>query len=603
MASQSQEDFQRLQRLFQILCSTIGFGKDVTETLITKYQRDYQEERGLRSILDFISRGGKAEQITIGEEQADLFRKRLQEKHVTYYETVITRDDNSKQHMFMYKGVSVRNGRETPTPDKLQVARIKKMFELELSCNSKEMDVHSFKSLVNGAEVGIADNLSVEQLYAFRQNVKETDIKFCVLQDKEGKYKIYANDKAKLTNVLVKMSYDLANDDGTFAQAAARYAEKRNNLYERCGMEPFVICDRSNPNNFIYVGKHNYSIHSFQKADELQPDGTVKEIVRDKMKPKLFNLDKEALFEQTKQIANPIIVPVEEFTLLSSINKSGLAFARPDVALCYAEFMEKHDHDELAIEKYPVKKPRYNEQNLDGYIHLPMSLVQQMKADLPFVHTNDVDSIGFEKEHKPEVDKYLQEHVFDTIEDPMQALAFRWKIEGRTGNFTPQLAGNVTNEFYVINPDNDKFALGFNQEGMQVYRDGKAAEMFPADSSQYNGLLQQYLDKSIIENPVVLTAEEVKSDATKDIISQRANHYQENPVLIEMINFEENEKIELLENIEHINDIELSPEQEKAVKELDKLHVHSKELDSAVFVEMQDLAVNKEVSRDTEMDM
>ena len=138
---------------------------------------------------------------------------------------------------------------------------------------------------------------------------------------------------------------------------------------------------------------------------------------------------------------------------------------------------------------------------------------------------------------------------------------------------------------------------------MQVYRDGKAAEMFPADSSQYNELLQQYLDKSIIENPVVLTAEEVKSDATKDIISQRANHYQENPVLIEMINFEENEKIELLENIEHINDIELSPEQEKAVNELDKLHVHSKELDSAVFVEMQDLAVNKEVSRDTEMDM
>lgn len=603
MGQQSQEDFQRLYKMFQMLCNMLGFGKDVTEALITKYQRDYQEERGLRSIIDFIGHGGKAEQVTIGEEQAELFRKRLQEKHVTYYETIITRDDNSKQHMFMYKGVTVRNGRDTPTPDKLQVEQIKKMFELELSVNSKEMDVHTFKNLMNGAEVGIADNLSVEQIYAFRQNVKETDIKFCVLQDKEGKYKIYANDKTKFTNVLVKMSYDLANDDGTFSQAAVKYAEKRHDFYEKCGTEPFVICDKNNPNNFIYVGKHNYSIHSFQREDEPQPDGTVREIVRDSMKPQVFSMDKEQLFEHTKQISNPIMVPVEKFTLLASVNKSGVAFARPDVAVNYAEFKELHKSDDLVLDKYPKKQPRYNEQNLDGYVHLPMSLVQQMKMELPFIHTNDVDSIAFEKEFKPAVDKYLQEHVFDGIEDPMQALAFRWKIEGRTGNFNPQLTGNVTNEFYIINPDNDKLAICLDPAGIHIYRDGKEAEKCPADAPQYREVLQQYLDVNVIPNPVVLTLSEMQSETANEIISERANHFHENPVIVEMVNIEEREKTELLENIEHIHELDLSPEQEKAVKEVDKLHIHSKELDSAVFVEMQDLAVNKEISKDTEMDM
>lgn len=603
MGQQSQEDFQRLYKMFQMLCNMLGFGKDVTEALITKYQRDYQEERGLRSIIDFIGHGGKAEQVTIGEEQAELFRKRLQEKHVTYYETIITRDDNSKQHMFMYKGVTVRNGRETPTPDKLQVEQIKKMFELELSVNSKEMDVHTFKNLMNGAEVGIADNLSVEQIYAFRQNVKETDIKFCVLHDKEGKYKIYANDKTKLTDVLVKMSYDLANDDGTFSQAAVKYAEKRHDFYEKCGTEPFVICDKNNPNNFIYVGKHNYSIHSFQREDEPQPDGTIREIVRDSMKPQVFSMDKEQLFEHTKQISNPIMVPVEKFTLLASVNKSGVAFARPDVAANYVEFKELHKSDDLVLDKYPKKQPRYNEQNLDGYVHLPMSLVQQMKMELPFIHTNDVDSIAFEKEFKPAVDKYLQEHVFDGIEDPMQALAFRWKIEGRTGNFNPQLTGNVTNEFYIINPDNDKLAICLDPAGIHIYRDGKEAEKCPADAPQYREVLQQYLDINVIPNPVVLTLSEMQSETANEIISERANHFHENPVIIEMVNIEEREKTELIENIEHIHELDLSPEQEKAVKEVDKLRIHSKELDSAVFVEMQDLAVNKEISKDTEMDM
>lgn len=603
MGQQSQEDMQRLQKMFQILCNLLGFGKDITEAMITKYQRDYQEERGLRSIIDFIGHGGKAEQVTVSEEQADLFRKRLQDKHVTYYETIITRDDNSKQHMFMYKGTMVQNGRETPTPDKLQVEQIKKMFELELSVNSKEMDVHSFKNLMNGAEVGIADNLSVEQIYAFRQNVKETNIKFCVLQDKEGKYKIYADDKTKLTEVLVKMSYDLANDDGTFSQAAVKYAAKRNDFYEKCGTTPFVVCDKNNPNNFIYVGKHNYSVHSFQREDEIQPDGTVKEIIKDKMKPQIFAMDKEQLFEHTKQIANPIMVPVEQFTLLASVNKNGLAFARPDIAEKYAEFMEMHRSDELVVDKYPKKQPRYNEQNLDGYVHLPMSLVQQMKTDLPFIHTNDIDSIAFEKQYKTAVDAYLQKSVFDTIADPMQALTFRWKIEGRSGDFNPQLNGNADKEFYVINPDNDKLTLCFDKAGVHVYRDGKEAEMCAADAPEYREFVQQYLDVNVIPNPVVLTLPEMQSENANEIISVRANHFQENPVIVDMINIEEREKMELLENIEHINEMELSPEQEKAVKEVNKLHIHSKELDGAVFVEMQDLAVNKEISKDTEMDI
>ena len=596
--SHSQEDFQRLEKLFKLLCDMIGFGKDI------KYKRDYQEDRGLRSILDFIGKGGKAEQITVNEEQADLFRKRLQDKHVTYYETVITRDDNTQQHLFMYKGTSMQKGKEVPTPDKLQVEKIKKMFEIELSCKSKEMDVHSFKDLMNGSEVGVADNLTLEQVYSFRQNVRDTDIKFCVLQDKDDTYKIYASDAQKLTSVLVRTSYDLANDtDGIFKQSAQLYAQKKHDFYEQIGKEPFIICDRNNPNNFIYVDKRNYSIHSFQKEEELQPDGTTKDIIRDKAKPQLLALDKEKLFEHTSQFANPIKMSVAEFTLLGSMNKKGVAFANPHIADIYPAFKQLHQADELVIEKYPRKKPRYQEQMLDGYMHLPMSLVQQMQQDLPFIHTNDVDSIAFEKENKPVVDAYLQEHVFDGIKDPMQALSFKWKIEGRSGLFNPQLSGDVTSEFYILNPDNDKLSLSLDQKGIHVYRDGKESEMCPADAPNYNEFLKQYIHPDVLENPVVLTLEEMQSENSTKLINERANRFHDNPAIEYMVNLEENEKRELVENIEHLHEINLSPEQEKAVQNVEKLHVHSKELDSAVFVEMQDLAVNKEVSKDTEIDL
>ena len=127
---QSQDDIERLQKLFQILCNMLGFEKDVAEALMTRCERDYREERGLRAIVDFIGHGGKIEQVVISEGQADLFRQRLQERHVAYHEEIITRDDNTQQHMFMYRGTRVHHKKEMPTPDKLQVDQIKKLFEL-----------------------------------------------------------------------------------------------------------------------------------------------------------------------------------------------------------------------------------------------------------------------------------------------------------------------------------------------------------------------------------------------------------------------------------------------------------------------------------------
>lgn len=599
---QSQEDIERLNKLFRILCSMLGFGKDVVEAMMTRFERDYQEERGLRAIMDFIGHGGKVEQAVISEAQAELFRQRLQERHVTYHEEIITRDDNTKQHMFMYRGVTVHNGKELPTPDKLQVEQIKRLFELELSCNSKELDMHTFKQLMSRKEIGIADHLSLGQVYAFRQNVKDTDIKFCVLQDTDQSYKIYADNKDKLTNVLVRMSYDLANDTtGEFSQAAAMYAQKRDALYDRLGKDEFIICDKNDPNNFIHVGKHSYSIHSFQKQPELQPDGTTKDVIRDVARPQQFKMDKEQLLGYVKQVANPIAVSVADFTLLSSINKSGRAFANPDIAVNYLAFKEQHKDDDLVLNKYPRKKPRYREQDLDGYVHLPMSMVQQIKHDLPFVHTNDVDSIAFDKSRKPEVDKYLQENIFDKISDPLQEMAFRWKIEGRSGNMNLQLNGDIKEQLAIINPDDTKFMIGLDKEGAHIYQDGKETAMCPADSEEYAGFLQQYIN--VIPNPVVLSQEEMESEDANRLISDRANGFCENEVILEMVNLEETEKKELIEHMDHADEMELSPEQEKAVNEVKKLHVHSKELDRAIFAEMQDLAANKEVTKDEEIDL
>lgn len=594
-----QDDFDRLEKLFQMLFQMLKVSGDVADTLLTKYQRDYQEERGLRAIMHFIEHGGTAEQITIGEEQADRFRQRLQERHVSYYETIITRDDNSKQHMFLFKGTM----RDMPTPDKLQVEKIKKVFELELSSNTKELDVHSFKSLMRGKEIGVADNLTLEQVYAFRQNVKDANLKYCVLQGKDNSYKIYADSEPGMANVLVRMSYDIANDEaGIFKDAVNRYAAKKHDFYDRAGTEPFVVCDRVNPNNFIYVDKHNYSLHSFQKQPELQPDGTTIDVIRDATKPCVYTMDKDKLFDCVKQISNPVVMSVAEFQILDSVNKNGVAFPSQDIADIYAGFKKVHKEDELLIDKYPVVEPRYQERDLAGYINLPSSFVQKIKHDLPYVHTDDISSIAFTKEMKPLVDAYMKEQIFDKIADPMQALAFQWKIEGRTGAFHPSF-DKPEQAFYVLSPDNDKTAICVNKEGAAICRAGQEPEFLSADDALYKETLQNYINKDRFPNPVILTAEEMQADNKNEIIAGRANLTVENPAIIAMTMIEENEKEELVNNIHHLDDISLSPEQQKAAEDIKRMHISSKSLDNAIFTEMQDMSINRYLSKDTEMDL
>lgn len=600
----SQEDFQKLQQFFEILCKMLGFGKDITEALLTKYQRDYKEDRGLRSILNFINHGGKVEQITINTEQADMFRQRLQDSHVSYYETVITRDDNTKQHLFMYKGVTVHNDKEIATNDKLQVEQIKKMFELELSCNSKELDAHTFKSLMKHKPIGLASNLTTEQVYAFRNNVKDADLKFCVLKDKDNTYKIYADDKKKLTDVLVRVCYDLANDkNDVFKNAAVNYADKKHKLYDRCGKEAFIICDKKNPNNFIHIGKHNYSLHSFKQIDEIQPDGSVKQIVRDTARPQVLDLDKEKIFNLAKQFNNPIAVPVDNFTLLSDINKSGVAFASVDIEKDYVKFIEYHKDDDLVIEKYPRKMPRHQIKDLMCYSHLTYDIVQKIKQDMPFVHADEAGNIAFEKTHKDEVDKYLQDNVFKNIQDPMQRLAYQCKINNRCGDFTPQLSKPLTADdepFYIINPDNGN-KISIDLDGLHVYDNDKEIACYQPEAEEYKQYLQQYTD---IPNPVMLTYAEMQADNCNEIIADRANNYNEsNPAIQYMLNIEEMEKQELIDNIDHTEDVNMSSEQKEAEKSYNKMHLHSRHADRAIFSEMQDLAINKDMSKDEDIDL
>lgn len=603
---QQNEEYEGLKDILQVIYDMLGIGTNVID--FTKEAKKISNDnmkttvsnivagRVPQSIFNFITHGGKVEQVAVGEEQAEMFRQRMQERHVAYQESIITREDGIRQHMFIYCGQTIAG---IPTLDKLQVEKIRDLFELELSSNAKELDINTFQTIAKGRQIGVADQLTLAQVYLFRQNVKDTDLKFCVLQDGKDAYKIYANDKDKMTDVLVRMSYDIANDpDSKFEQAAANYAKKRDRFFDLCGSGEYVVCDKNDPNNFIHLDKRGYSLHFFKKEAELQPDGTTADVVRDVTRPRHYKMDREQLFWHVRQIANPIIVPAGEFTLLSDINKAGLAFASPDIMTDYVMFKELHKTDELAIDKYPKKKARYTEQMLDGYTHLPMSLVQQIKRDLPYVHTNDVDSIAFVKEQKPEVDEYLQSHVFHAIGDPLQALAFRWKIEGRCGSMNPQLSGEIKNRLAIINPDDTQMMIGIDEGGAYVYRNGKETDMCQTTSEDYPEFMQRYI--GMIQNPVVLLAEELASSDVNRLISERANRYAENPAITEMVNIEEIEKAELVENIGNTDEIRLSPEQTKAVREIEKLHIHEKELSGKEAVKIRDRAVDKSLQKERE---
>lgn len=603
--SQANEDTGRLAKLLEILMSVVGYTTELQQNLLRVVQNQgYVQDKGIEALLKHIEKGGKVNQFAVDTEHKEDFERRIKEANIPFVTMEYTTEEGEVKTNYMF--------RDTDSP---LIRNIKELMKEEISNNSKELSITQFREMMEGKEIGIASNLTVEQLYAFRANVKDTDIKFCVTKDnsevvngiEEPRYKIYASNSDKMENILIKASYDLANDTKGFKEDINAYKNKRVAFFDKLEniTEPMVIFDKKHPNNFMVIDKNNYSMHSVVREPERQPDGSTVDVVRDKVQVKLQKNNPKMIFERANTYNNPVMIPFSEFEMVDKINKDGIAILtnNPDeFKRAYEEIEQKYKDYDTVINRYPQRKPRYERKEVDGLMFLPMSIATKMAMDLQFITYANDGSIAFPKEYQAQVDKYIAENITNNL-TPLQKRAFEMQIQGKCGDFTPDFTKNNDKDFYILDPDNTNFVVNVDTNGIHIIENGAETKNCPIYDDNFEKFLDIYTNGSQVKNPVILTAEEMSNPNKAIIIQERANHTAENKAIEKILDIENIEKQELIDYKHNINDLDKSNEQEKAVDEKKHISFSSTELNNSLFTELQSANISRSVKKSVEMDI
>lgn len=603
--SQANEDTGRLAKLLEILMSVVGYTTELQQNLLRVVQNQgYIQDKGIEALLKHIEKGGKVNQFAVDTEHKEDFERRIKEANIPFVTMEYTTEEGEVKTNYMF--------RDTDSP---LIRNIKELMKEEISNNSKELSITQFREMMEGKEIGIASNLTVEQLYAFRANVKDTDIKFCVTKDnsevvngiEEPRYKIYASNSDKMENILIKASYDLANDTKGFKEDINAYKNKRVAFFDKLEniTEPMVIFDKKHPNNFMVIDKNNYSMHSVVREPERQPDGSTVDVVRDKVQVKLQKNNPKMIFERANTYNNPVMIPFSEFEMVDKINKDGIAILtnNPDeFKRAYEEIEQKYKDYDTVINRYPQRKPRYERKEVDGLMFLPMSIATKMAMDLQFITYANDGSIAFPKEYQAQVDKYIAENITNNL-TPLQKRAFEMQIQGKCGDFTPDFTKNNDKDFYILDPDNTNFVVNVDTNGIHIIENGAETKNCPIYDDNFEKFLDIYTNGSQVKNPVILTAEEMSNPNKAIIIQERANHTAENKAIEKILDIENIEKQELIDYKHNINDLDKSNEQEKAVDEKKHISFSSTELNNSLFTELQSANISRSVKKSVEMDI
>lgn len=603
--SQANEDTGRLAKLLEILMSVVGYTTELQQNLLKVVQNQgYVQDKGIEALLKHIEKGGKVNQFAVDTEHKEDFERRIKEANIPFVTMEYTTEEGEVKTNYMF--------RDTDSP---LIRNIKELMKEEISNNSKELSITQFREMMEGKEIGIASNLTAEQLYAFRANVKDTDIKFCVTKDnsevvngiEEPRYKIYASNSDKMENILIKASYDLANDTKGFKEDINAYKNKRVAFFDKLEniTEPMVIFDKKHPNNFMVIDKNNYSMHSVVREPERQPDGSTVDVVRDKVQVKLQKNNPKMIFERANTYNNPVMIPFSEFEMVDKINKDGIAILtnNPDeFKRAYEEIEQKYKDYDTVINRYPQRKPRYERKEVDGLMFLPMSIATKMAMDLQFITYANDGSIAFPKEYQAQVDKYIAENITNNL-TPLQKRAFEMQIQGKCGDFTPDFTKNNDKDFYILDPDNTNFVVNVDSNGIHIIENGAETKNCPIYDDNFEKFLDIYTNGSQVKNPVILTAEEMSNPNKAIIIQERANHTAENKAIEKILDIENIEKQELIDYKHNINDLDKSNEQEKAVDEKKHISFSSTELNNSLFTELQSANISRSVKKSVEMDI
>ena len=574
-----------LKDLFDMILQLANIPKDIIDNMTTQDKKRYIEEPGVKSLLEYVKKGGHTMNIEVSPENIEEFRNKMQQEHITNFELQNTKEDGTMSYTYVFRDC-----------DAQRVNVIKKAFEAEISKNATELDIYTFREMMKGKDVAIANNLTIDELYAFRNNVQNTNLKYVVTKGPDGNYNIYANNSTKLTDTLMLSAYDIASEQGRqFKNDVDTYVNKKNDLFDRINnKETLIIADSKNPNNFIYCGPDGFSVHSFAKQKEIV-NGQEIEKVKDVIKPTIYSYEnKEHLMKIAGQFNNAVIIAPEDFTILNSVDKQGKAYASETINQDYINVFEQNKDRLPDIEKQP--KIRNNKQkDIIGYSHIPLNVLENMKIEMSHIDItmDDKGNIAFDKQYKDEIDRYLDKKYFKKIEindDYFERKADEWQIKNKAGHIKVDFKDP---DFCIIDSYNGNICAKIDKDGTHIYKDGEEVKMVSSASEGYMDALKDYIEDLKSKNIVILTEDEINSPYRSQLILDRANGLYENDAVISVINRDDIKKQELIDNKNRLYDIELSPEQRKAVNRTKDINVYTKEYTNHTYREMQDHNISK----------
>lgn len=581
------QDVQNLERFIAILARIFAVPYQIIETNIARYYKAYKEEKGIDALNDWVDKGGDLSHVEIFAEHVEDISAIFKMNHVPYVtlNTILGNDSPIATVVFRDK-------------DKDLVDDMILGYRSYLSNKNLEVDIYSFKALMENSEIATASNLSIGEVYAFRRAMRDENFMFCVGKDtkNEGKYQIFADDKQGLSKVLAGITYDFNAGDGLYKAQVDKYASQYQLLNSKIGKENFYIVDGAEPKNFTYVQKDKYSIHSLVLTPERQPDGSTIDVVTDPAAMGFESVKTKDLLKIAQSYKKPIIMKEEDFYMVEGVTRRGKAKEAAFFTTKYAQICQQLEHAKPSIIRFPRKPTLVERQDLMGYVHLPQNYLKELLELNSRFYMHYDGSLAFNKADKAIVDDYLAKKLNGL--DSLKRFAFTMYINGRSGDNLMDLSGKSENVYFVVNPKNPSEIMRIDNKAAMVLEGGIEVAKVLNTSSGYSEFVEEYLRK--FKNPIGFTEQEMMMPGRDELIEALSNGEVKNSAIDFLVKREEHQRNEFIEQMSK-EDGQVSKENAKAKDDFKRLNLSARILDKQLFREIQQKHVAKEI--DDEIDI
>lgn len=557
-------------------------------------RQGFIEDFDAYEIVKYVSQGGSTIQTCVSLDRVDLMSELLKKHHVSYL-CVNSTDPQTGESNYIFIMKNERGVRNA-------FSVVQQEFQLMLDTEKKEIPPQSFASLFKDENIGIVNNLTPEEILAFRNVSKHYDMRYTVTAgEKRGTHCIYCSNPRMLKEAMIDVSYNFSQKKGQeYAAALHEYVATAESFKEKAMHVPqgktLYVVDAKDPRHFISITSRNFTSHSVNMETERMPGGVTREVLADTMH-KTYDINKtDELFAMAKSLRTPIFLSEQEFSLVKGIAKSGEAILSEDFASRYDKVKEGLAKSKSVLMREPVHKNALEYQEMSGYVHLPKDVIRTLEQmemkDVTIIH-ND---IAFPKSKQQEMDGILEALLYLDMKP----------LERREAELFYRGAGDLviskapTEPQYVLNPDNPRYVIKNDDKGLTVFTDGKQDRFIARDTPDFPTTAIAILES--IKHPVILSEAEMMSEEKMTFIEYRTYDNVDNEALC-AIRFQESlEKQDLhIENPEKYGD--LSEAQKEALERSKKYEIEEKTMDSKEGKELSDKRLEKLLNRQKQQEM